>query len=579
MKENCIPPVAETPNLEPISRELMHDFKKTTFTSLKRCQNCSGLIVGLSSQGFQCSKCDFVSHRGKCLIRSKKFACPNAVSDSLRIRGNISINVVAARGLKNMDNIGKSDPYCVISPTYSNEIFRTTTIDNTTNPEWNQVFVSKARNLDGLIEINLFDSDDFKKDDHLGSVKIDISQLKEEPVIEKWFTLTKPKETTMDKINGLMTVLSPSTSSGEIRLNISFEDTSISSSMSKVKLDIPDEMIDKLVQKKKEIKKRYQTRKQTRKQKHKHVEETPAEEEPENTDAVPILEETPIEESCEPQQEESLIFKTTDEEMENIYEFYEVVGAGAYAEVWSGMKYDDESYVAIKILVKEYDMDPDDLEIFQRELLVLATLETSKYIVGALQLTETESSLYIVMDLIEGGEMFDYLTNTECGYLSEEETSKYMKDVLKGLKFLHHLDIIHRDIKLENILLTKEGRCKITDFGSSIYIENDQEITEVVGTEMYLSPEVIQEIPYGKKVDLWAAGVTTYMMLTGTDPYLDQSPTVAIITHSYKLFPFSYDGEETSETAKDFVGKLMEHEMNDRLSARNALKHEFIAGT
>eukprot|EP01130_Rhizamoeba_saxonica_P000325 TRINITY_DN10300_c0_g1_i1.p1 TRINITY_DN10300_c0_g1~~TRINITY_DN10300_c0_g1_i1.p1 ORF type:complete len:367 (-),score=98.88 TRINITY_DN10300_c0_g1_i1:34-1134(-) len=262
-----------------------------------------------------------------------------------------------------------------------------------------------------------------------------------------------------------------------------------------------------------------------------------------------------------------------DYQIESEFELNNVIGEGSYAKVWSGLRKDDSLKVAIKVLRKDQAIDQDELDMFHHELKILSDLERCDQIVGIIKLAESEDSLYVIMDLIEGGELFDFLNDSENGYLEEYTAASLARDILLGVKFLHDQNIVHRDIKLENVLMNPNFQnCYITDFGTATHINEDEPLTELIGTELYMAPELFQEMPYGKKVDTWATGVVLYIMLTGVLPYGDEDPCTSVISQDYELFPDEYK-DYISEEGYELVLKLMEPNPDERLSCKKALKH------
>jgi calcium/calmodulin-dependent protein kinase I len=170
----------------------------------------------------------------------------------------------------------------------------------------------------------------------------------------------------------------------------------------------------------------------------------------------------------------------------------------------------------------------------------------------------------------------------EKGNYSERDAKACMKQLLKGIEYLHSRNIAHRDLKLENLLLMKKNdisRVKIVDFGLAKRAA-ESHLETICGTPQYVAPEVIQGVPgnkYDPKVDMWSAGVIMFILLGGYPPFYDE--------HEPRLFQkirrglFSFDDpvwNDVSGTAKDLIKKLLVVAPAERLSAAQALAHEWF---
>eukprot|EP00191_Tetraselmis_sp_GSL018_P015273 CAMPEP_0177589292 /NCGR_PEP_ID=MMETSP0419_2-20121207/6719_1 /TAXON_ID=582737 /ORGANISM="Tetraselmis sp., Strain GSL018" /LENGTH=250 /DNA_ID=CAMNT_0019079623 /DNA_START=700 /DNA_END=1453 /DNA_ORIENTATION=- len=197
--------------------------------------------------------------------------------------------------------------------------------------------------------------------------------------------------------------------------------------------------------------------------------------------------------------------------------------------------------------------------------------------------------VYLIMELLNGGELLHALS--ERGNLPEEDARSIITTVLRGVRHMHQRQIAHRDLKLENLLLVDPdciSRVKITDFGFSKKLANGVSLT-VSGTPLYVAPEALraaggtQEVAYGLKSDIWACGVILYMLLGGYPPFMEDKPS----TNCSQLFKKILNGEFTfrdpvweliSQEAKDLITKLLTVDPERRLSADEALKHQWCIG-
>ena len=160
----------------------------------------------------------------------------------------------------------------------------------------------------------------------------------------------------------------------------------------------------------------------------------------------------------------------------------------------------------------------------QHELEMLETLNHPN-IVRVLDLCEDEKFIYIICELIPNGDMMKVMTDRikQKKPLSEGEVARWIWQLLTALNYLHTMKVMHRDLKLENVLMDYsdgEHVCKVTDFGFAHFMQADGEDNEIIGTPFYMAPEVINGKNYDNKVDIWALGVITAELLTGHPPFL-----------------------------------------------------------
>ncbi|KAE8611848.1 hypothetical protein XENTR_v10012618 [Xenopus tropicalis] len=186
-----------------------------------------------------------------------------------------------------------------------------------------------------------------------------------------------------------------------------------------------------------------------------------------------------------------------------------------------------------------------------------------------------------------GREVFDWILDQ--GYYSERDTSNVIRQVLEAVAYLHSLCIVHRNLKLENLLYfnrMKNSKIVISDFHLA-KVETSSLIKEPCGTPEYLAPEVVARQRYGRPVDCWAIGVIMYILLSGNPPFYDELEEEDYESHDKNLFrkilhgDYEFDSpywDDISPAAKDLVTRLMEVEQDQRVTAADAISHEWISG-
>jgi len=273
------------------------------------------------------------------------------------------------------------------------------------------------------------------------------------------------------------------------------------------------------------------------------------------------------------------------------YKFGRVLGQGSSAMVYEAKHKKTGRDVAIKVIKKDDDMNDD--ESMATELEILKVVH-HRYILNCHEIFETPQCIWVVMELIRGGELLEVLS--EGGVYEEADAARAMKQAFLAISYLHSQGVVHRDLKLQNMLLTEKERTsdlKVGDFGLSAQIQRgalewgDKEavkayhgLSEKWGTPHYFAPEMLWKA-YGPQVDMWALGVVLFQLLCGKYPFyarnnkelfhqIERSPE-----HLRRQFDCAeWDG--VSDLAKDLVKKLLNPDAKKRLSADEALAHEWI---
>jgi len=215
----------------------------------------------------------------------------------------------------------------------------------------------------------------------------------------------------------------------------------------------------------------------------------------------------------------------------------------------------------------------DEVEIMQKV--------EHKHCVQLHEIYETNNKLYMVMDLLTGGELFDRIVSK--GSYSEKEAADVVTIVAEGLAYLHSSGIVHRDLKPENLIYERDEEgalLKITDFGLAKYRAQDRALSTACGTPGYVAPEVLEGKQYGKEVDLWSLGVILYILLCGFPPFYDESTAGLYrqIKNGQYDFPDPY-WTEISDEAKSVVKGLLTVDSNKRFTPEKLLSIPWVKGS
>uniref|UniRef100_A0A6B2LA67 non-specific serine/threonine protein kinase n=1 Tax=Arcella intermedia TaxID=1963864 RepID=A0A6B2LA67_9EUKA len=214
------------------------------------------------------------------------------------------------------------------------------------------------------------------------------------------------------------------------------------------------------------------------------------------------------------------------------------------------------------------------------EVKILSKLKHPN-IISIKEVFETETNLYIVLELVTGGELFDKLLN---GAFSEDLSRNYFKQMLEATKYLHDQGIAHRDLKPENILFKDETEeiIKLSDFGLSRVVDKASFMQTICGTPQYVAPEILTSAKtegYGLACDLWSLGVILYIMLSGSQPFDDEKSTT--IFEQIVNTDYSFDAKKwksISPNAIRLIKQLLNPNPSTRLTVSEALESPWMKG-
>ncbi|GAB9464738.1 Camk protein kinase [Globisporangium polare] len=270
------------------------------------------------------------------------------------------------------------------------------------------------------------------------------------------------------------------------------------------------------------------------------------------------------------------------DEFKDIYEMGEFLGRGHFSQVFKVTHKETGQVFAVKCL-KNDDLTKEGREMLVAEVGALNRLK-HPHVISHHGFYSEGDSYYLVLDYCAGGGLERVLKDSK--FLPEAQAKRVIRQVLSALEYCHSMGQIHRDVKAENILLSHEidgddndFHVKLADFGLSEELElGSGRLQQICGTPQYLSPEIVSGRVYGKPADIWAAGILSYMLLSGKIPFIEARSQQDL----YKLISLGAiwfgprDWGHVSRAGKDFVQRMLEISPDVRATATELLAHEWL---
>jgi len=255
----------------------------------------------------------------------------------------------------------------------------------------------------------------------------------------------------------------------------------------------------------------------------------------------------------------------------NLYQKMKRVGQGASGSVYVAKSHSSNQKVAIKQMDLAHQPRK---ELIVNEILVMKESQHPNIVNYLDSFLVKGNELWVVMEFMEGGALTDVIDNNS---MNEQQIATVCSETTKGLYHLHSQNIIHRDIKSDNILLNAQGHVKISDFGFCAKLTDQKnKRATMVGTPYWMAPEVVKQKEYGHKVDIWSLGIMAIEMIENEPPYLDEEPLKALYLIATNGTPTLKHPEKLSRELKSFLAVCLCVDVRSRATAVELLEHDFL---
>ncbi|KAF3778443.1 Calcium-dependent protein kinase 8 [Nymphaea thermarum] len=273
----------------------------------------------------------------------------------------------------------------------------------------------------------------------------------------------------------------------------------------------------------------------------------------------------------------AVLSNATGHDIESRYELGRELGRGEFGITYLCTDRATQEVFACKCISKKKLRTPVDVEDVRREVAIMKHLPKHPNIVSLKDTYEDDNAVHLVMELCEGGELFDRIVAR--GHYTERAAAVVTRTIVEVVQLCHKYGVMHRDLKPENFLFANKKEAaplKAIDFGLSVFFKPGDQFSEIVGSPYYMAPEVLKR-NYGPEVDVWSAGVILYILLCGVPPFwaeTEQGVAQAIIRCiiDFKRDPWP----KVSDNAKDLVKRMLEPDPKRRLTAQEVLDHPWL---
>lgn len=281
-----------------------------------------------------------------------------------------------------------------------------------------------------------------------------------------------------------------------------------------------------------------------------------------------------IEEDLELQPKPPVTLKKSS--LEDVYDVHAEIGKGKFGVVKKVTERSSKTTFAAKHIRLSSAGSGSSRDDIMREIDIMNKLH-HKRLVGLVDAFDTSRNIVMIMEFVSGGELFERVADADC--LTEREASFYMYQLLQGLQYMHTKNIVHLDLKPENIVCVSKDSwdIKLIDFGLAQELVPGVRMTALKGTPEFMAPEAVNFEPISLATDMWSVGVIAYILLSGLSPFLgeDNNETLANVT----AVEWDFEDESfdvISDEAKNFIAQLLVKSNRKRNTVKHSLEHEWM---
>ncbi len=249
-----------------------------------------------------------------------------------------------------------------------------------------------------------------------------------------------------------------------------------------------------------------------------------------------------------------------------------IVGVGTFGEVKSA-----KDRKGNRVVVKTIDRNSVNRKFVLKEIEAGKKLK-HKNVVGFIQNFEDERNDYLILDFIDGVNLFTYINERGFTPIPENDAKHLFKQLVYGLQYCHSQGVVHRDLKLENIVINKKGRIKIIDFGLCDLVEEGQFCDGWVGSPDYVAPEILLRREYhGQAADVWSLGTLLYIFLFAEIPFVREERYAQLSKYgTHPPIEWPETKNTISDTAKDLISSTLNPDPEERITLNEVASHRWL---
>lgn len=287
------------------------------------------------------------------------------------------------------------------------------------------------------------------------------------------------------------------------------------------------------------------------------------------------VDETDPDEEAEPPFEPRQVKLKKNQDVKEEYTLRDELGRGKFGTVYRCEEKKTGRILAAKFILTQR---PDDRADVEREVEIMRSLQHPRLLQLYDAFDDSKKQMILILEIIEGGELFERVIDDDF-VLTEKACAIFVRQICEGVDYMHSKNILHLDMKPENVLCTTRtgNRIKLIDFGLARFYEPDKKLQVLFGTPEFVAPEVVNFDKVSYQTDMWSVGVICYVLLSGLSPFMGNSEleTMANVTRAeYDFDDESFD--QISEEAKEFIAKLLLKDKDDRMTAAQCLNHPWL---